>query len=240
VEGIAGVVEGGIVEGLFGYEAGQASSGDCLGWFTANAVPERLRLDARGGRTIHDILSEKAAELEPGESGLIALDWLNGNRSVLVDADLSGAVIGITLSTRPEHIYRALIEATAFGTRKIIDTFEKAGLRVRNIRAGGSLAKNDLLMKIYADVLQRDVLVVEAPEVSARGAAILAGIAAGHFTDATEGADRIGTRFARTFSPTPSHATIYGKLYAEYEELHDYFGRGRNPVMKTLKELARK
>ncbi|MFV1979823.1 MAG: ribulokinase [Rhodothermia bacterium] len=240
VQGVSGVVEGGIVDGLFGYEAGQASSGDCFAWFTANAVPDEYGLLARGARTIHDVLSEKAADLDPGENGLLALDWFNGNRSVLADADLSGAIIGITLSTRPEEIYRALIEATAFGTRKIIDTFEDAGLPINTIRAGGSLAKNDLLMKIYSDVLQRDILVVEAPEVSARGAAILAGVAAGRFETAGEGAERIGTRFARTFSPDRAHAEVYEKLYSEYEKLHDYFGRGDNPVMKVLKETRRK
>jgi len=240
VQGLSGVVEGGIVEGLFGYEAGQASTGDCLAWFAANAVPDEYGLLARGARTIHDVLSEKAADIEPGASGLLALDWFNGNRSVLVDADLSGVIIGITLRTRPEEIYRALIEATAFGTRKIFDTFEEAGLPIRTIRAGGSLAKNDLIVKIYSDVLQRDILVVESPEVSARGAAILAGVAAGQFETAGEGAERIGTRFARTFSPNHDHAEIYEKLYSEYERLHDYFGRGENPVMKTLKESRRK
>lgn len=240
VQGVSGVVEGGIVDGLFGYEAGQASSGDCFAWFTDNAVPDEYRVLARSGRTVHDVLSEKAADLDPGESGLLVLDWFNGNRSVLVDADLSGAIIGITLATRPEEIYRALIEATAFGTRKIIDTFEEAGLPIETIRAGGSLAKNHLLVKIYADVLQRDILVVESSEVSARGAAILAGVAAGQFKTAGEGAERIGTRFAKTFSPDRDHAEIYEKLYVEYERLHDYFGRGENPVMKTLKQSRRK
>ncbi len=240
VQGVSGVVEGGIIDGLFGYEAGQAASGDIFRWFTENAVPDQYRLLARGSHTIYDVLSEKAADLGPGESGLLALDWFNGNRSVLVDADLSGVIIGITLGTRPEEIYRALIEATAFGTRKIIDTFEDAGLPINTIRAGGSLAKNDLLMKIYADVLRRDILIVEAPEVSARGAAILAGVAAGQFETAGEGAERIGTRFARTFSPDRAHAEVYEKLYSEYEKLHDYFGRGENPVMKILRETRRK
>jgi L-ribulokinase len=240
VQGVSGVVEGGIVDGLFGYEAGQASTGDCFAWFTSNAISDEYRLLARGGRTIHDVLSEKAADLEPGGSGLLVLDWFNGNRSVLVDADLSGAIIGITLTTRPEEIYRALIEATAFGTRKIIETFEEAGLPINTIRAGGSLATNDLLMKIYADILQRDILIVESPEVSARGAAILAGVASGQFKAVGEGAERIGTRFARSFSPNRDHAEIYQKLYSEYEKLHDYFGRGDNTVMKMLREFRRK
>lgn len=240
VEGISGVVDGGIVEGLYGYEAGQAATGDCLGWFVAHSVPDEYRLQARAGRTIHDVLSERAAELAPGESGLLALDWLNGNRSVLVDADLSGVIIGLTLNTRPEEIYRALVEATAFGTRKVIATFEEAGLAVRNVRAGGGLAKNDLLMKTYADILKRDILVVDSPEVSARGAAILAGIATGEFETAAEGAERMGTRFARTYSPNRAHSETYDTLYSDYERLHDYFGRGTNPVMKTLKNFRRK
>lgn len=240
VEGISGVVEGGIIEGLFGYEAGQASTGDALAWFAANAVPDEYRVEARAGRSLHDVLSDKAAELSPGENGLIALDWLNGNRSVLVDAELSGAIIGITMSTRPEEIYRALVEATAFGTRKIVETFEQSGLKVNNIRAGGSLARNDLLMKIYADILKRDLLVVDSTEVSARGAAILAGVAAGEFETAADGAERVGTRFAKTFSPDRTRAEIYDRLYAEYENLHDYFGRTDSQIMKTLRALRRK
>jgi L-ribulokinase len=240
VEGISGVVDGGIVEGLYGYEAGQAATGDSFAWFAANSVPDEYRVQARAGRTVHDVLSEQAAELRPGESGLLALDWLNGNRSVLVDADLSGAILGITLATRAEEIYRALIEATAFGTRKIVATFEDAGLPVRNVRAGGGLVKNELLMKIYADVLKRDILVVDSPEVSARGSAILAGIAAGVFETAAQGAERMGTRFARTISPSRENTEIYDTLYKEYEKVHDYFGRGTNQVMKTLMNFRRK
>jgi L-ribulokinase len=240
VPGIAGVVEGGIIEGLFAYEAGQASTGDALAWFTANSLPDEYRLKARAGISIHDVLSDMAAAYEPGESGLLALDWLNGNRSVLVDADLTGAIIGLTLATRPEEIYRTLIEATAFGTRKIVETFEEAGLDVTNIRAGGSLAGNDLLMKIYADVLKRDLLVVESSEVSARGAAILAGVASGEFASAAEGTERVGTRFARTYSPNNARSDVYDRLYAEYEYLHDFFGRSDSHVMKTLKVLRRK
>jgi len=143
VEGIAGVVEDGIVPGLFGYEAGQAGVGDIFAWFVENGVPPAYHREAAGqGVSLHDLLAEKASALRPGQSGLLALDWWNGNRSTLVDAELSGLLIGATLATKAEEIYRALIEATAFGTRIIIETFTEQGVAVDSITAGGGLTKN--------------------------------------------------------------------------------------------------
>jgi len=187
----------------------------------------------------HEYLSELASNLSPGASGLLALDWLNGNRSTLVDAELSGMILGITLATRPEEMYRALIEATAFGTRVIVEAFESAGLPIRNIRAGGTLAGNPVVAQIYADVLAREVLVVDSPEVSARGAAILGSAAAGVFESVSEAAERLGTRIARTFAPRNETREIYDEIFREYIELYDYFGRGDNPVMKSLRRLRR-
>jgi len=240
VPGIAGVVRDGIIAGLFGYEAGQAASGDSLAWFVDNCTPGSYsREAARLGVSVHQYLSELASELRPGGAGLLALDWLNGNRSTLVDAELSGLILGITLGTRPEAIYRALIESTAFGTRVIIDAFENAGLPIANIRAGGSLAGNQVAAQIYADVLGREILVVDSPEVSARGAAILGAAAAGLFNSVSAAAAALGTRIARTFVPRSQTHDAFHSLFLEYAELYDYFGRGSNPVMKTLRRLMR-
>lgn len=237
VPGIAGVVRGGIVPDLFGYEAGQPATGDALAWFVEHALPGRIDYVPRGNDTVHDLLSEKARRLRPGASGLLALDWLNGNRSILVDANLSGLILGIGLRTRPEDIYRALVESTAFGTRMIIDTFAANGLPTTAIRAGGSLVKNDFVAQIYADVLQREIFVVDSPEVSARGAAVLGGTAAGVFESTAAGIEQVGTRIARTFVPDAAHREAYETLYAEYARLYTYFGEGENPVMQTLKRL---
>jgi len=238
VPGIAGVVRDGIVEGLYGYEAGQAASGDSLAWFVENALPTEYATDAtRRGASPHEFLSELASNLAPGESGLLALDWLNGNRSTLVNADLSGIIIGLTLGTRPEEIYRALIESTAYGTRVIIDAFESAGLPIKNVRAGGTLAGNSVIAQIYADVLGREVLVSDSPEVSARGAAILGAAAAALFPSVAAAADALGTRIARTFIPRRDAQEQYDRLYHEFTVLYDYFGRGSNEVMKTLRHF---
>ena len=240
VPGIAGVVEDGIVGGLFGYEAGQAASGDVLAWFVDKMVPVSYSREAvRQGLAVHDYLSALCANQLPGESGLIALDWFNGNRSTLVDAELSGLVLGITLGTRPEEIYRALIEATAFGTRVIVDAFEDAGLPVRTVRAGGTLAGNEVIAQIYADVLGRQIAVVDASGVSARGAAILGASASGLFPSVAAATAELGTRLARTFFPHPNAQKTYDELYAEYKQLYDHFGRGANDVMKRLRVLKR-
>ena len=161
VEGMCGVVEDGIVPGYFGYEAGQSALGDIFAWFTQHAVPPEYHAAAEArGIDVHDVLAEEAAALRPGESGLLALDWWNGNRSVLVDADLSGLLVGMTLATRAPEIYRALIEATAFGTRVIVEAFEQAGLPVEAIVACGGLPeRNPLLMQIFADVVGREIAV---------------------------------------------------------------------------------
>ena len=156
---MCGVVEDGVVPGLFGYEAGQSAVGDIFAWFVENAVPRSYHeLAAKRGVDIHELLEQEAAALRPGESGLLALDWWNGNRSVLVDADLRGLLVGMTLATRAPEIYRALIEATAFGTRVIIEAFESAGVTVDEVVACGGLPeRNKLLMQIYADVTGREV-----------------------------------------------------------------------------------
>ncbi|MEI8133251.1 MAG: ribulokinase [Leptolinea sp.] len=244
VEGICGVVEDGIVPGYFAYEAGQAGAGDIFAWFVDNCVPLEYHEEARQkGISLHEILGQKASRLAPGESGLLALDWWNGNRSVLVDADLSGLLVGATLSTRPEEIYRALIEATAFGTRMIIEAFNNQGVPVNSIIAGGGLTKNKMLMQIYADVMGIELAVTGADQVSALGAAMLgavaAGKAAGGYEKLAEAAHAMAQPHANVYKPILANAKVYDELYIEYARLYDYFGRGENPVMKSLLRIKK-
>ncbi len=243
--GISGVVADGILPGLYGYEAGQACVGDHFAWFVENATPASYQREAEArGMSVYDLLEEKAAQLRPGESGLLALDWWNGNRSVLVDADLTGMMVGLTLSTRAEEIFRALIEATAFGTRMIIETFIENGIPVREIVATGGLPdQNRLLMQIYADVTGLPLHVAASGQTSALGAAmhgaVAAGAAAGGYDSLTEAAARMAGLRDERYLPISENQAIYQKLYEEYRILHDYFGRGDNDVMKRLKAIRR-
>lgn len=242
VEGISGVVEDGIVSGFYGYEAGQAGAGDIFAWFLEQAVPPLYHREAAQRKvSLHDLLTEKASLLRPGESGLLALDWWNGCRSTLVDADLSGLLIGCTLRTRAEEIYRALIEATAFGTRVIIEAFTGQGVPVDNIVTGGSLTKNPMLMQIYADVTGRDMTVAGAEQASALGAAMLGAVAAGPETgghaSVAEAVARMAPLSTRQYRPIASNQPTYDDLYSEYHRLYNYFGRGENRVIKNLRRL---
>lgn len=243
VPGMCGVVEGGILPGMFGYEAGQSCVGDHFAWFTENCVPAQYQAEAQArGVNLHQLLETKAAALKPGESGLVALDWWNGNRSVLVDVDLTGLLIGATLATRPEEIYRALIEATAYGTRMIIETFERHGVAIREIVAAGGLPeRNHLLMQIYADVTGREFKVVGTTQAPALGAAmhgaVAAGPVAGGYGDIVAAAAKMAHLKPESYRPIPANQAVYDRLYAEYVTLHDYFGRGANDVMKRLKAI---
>jgi len=241
IPGMCGVVEDGIIPGLFGYEAGQSCVGDHFAWFTENCVPAQYVEEAhQQGLNLHELLELKAASLQPGESGLLALDWWNGNRSVLVDVDLTGLLVGATLATKPEEIYRALIEATAYGTRIIIESFEKNGVAVDELVAAGGLPeRNRLLMQIYADVTGREIKVVGTAQAgaycSAMHGAVAAGAQAGGFDTIQQAAAALGTLKSEFYSPNPASSGVYDSLYAEYVTLHDYFGRGANDVMKRLK-----
>mgnify|MGYP001255383300 FL=1 len=243
VEGMCGVVEDGIIPGYFGYEAGQSAVGDIFEWYVEEAVPAYVKEAAeREGVGVHEWLEARAAKLKPGESGLIALDWWNGNRSVLVDADLTGVIVGMTLLTKPEEIYRALLEATAFGTRKIVEAFDESGVAVKELYACGGLPqKNRLLMQIYADVTNREIKVAASKQTPAVGAAmfaaVAAGSAAGGYDSIVEAAKKMARVREESFKPIPENAAIYDRLYKEYTALHDYFGRGANDVMKRLKAL---
>ncbi|WP_404455498.1 ribulokinase [Virgibacillus necropolis] len=243
VEGMCGVVEDGIIPGFYGYEAGQPAVGDIFAWYVDQAVPEYVKKEADiEGIDVHQLLERKAASYKPGETGLLALDWWNGNRSVLVDTDLSGLLVGMTLQTKPEEIYRALLESTAFGTREIVDAFHTNGVEVNELYVCGGLPhKNKLLIQIYADVTNRPIKVADSIQTPALGAAMFGAVAAGAVNggydtiiDATQKMARIKDEVIK---PIPENVAIYEKLYKEYATLHTYFGRGENDVMKRLRAL---
>lgn len=241
VPGMCGVVDGGIVDGLYGYEAGQSGVGDIFGWFTRTAVPGDYADEAATrGISVHELLTEKASAQAVGEHGLVALDWHSGNRSVLVDHELSGLVIGQTLASRPEDVYRALLESTAFGTRVILETFRDSGVPVTELVIAGGLTKNRLLMQIYADVTRLPLSVIGSEQGPALGSAIHAAVAAGAYPDVATAAARMGRVERAAFVPDEAGATAYDPLFKEYVRLHDHFGRGGNDVMKRLKALRRK
>ncbi|MGI6189136.1 MAG: ribulokinase [Clostridiales bacterium] len=245
VPGICGVVEDGIIPGYFGYEAGQSCVGDHFEWFVNNCVPVEYKQEAKDkGISLYKLLADKAGKLAVGESGLVALDWWNGNRSVLVDVDLTGVILGCTLLTKPEDIYRALIEATAYGTRMIIETFEGAGLPIYELYAAGGIAEKDpFMMQIYADVTNREIKISASSQTPALGSAMFGAVAAGKERggyDSIVDAAKVMARVKdKVYKPVPENVRMYDKLYAEYKILHDYFGRGANDVMKRLKEIRR-
>jgi L-ribulokinase len=243
VEGMCGVVEDGILPGMFGFEAGQSAVGDIFAWFVDELVPPAYHREAeRSGLDAHAVLEREAARLAPGQSGLLALDWWNGNRSVLVDVDLSGLLLGATLATRAPDIYRALIEATAFGTRVIVDGFEAAGVAVNEIVACGGLPdRNRLLMQIYADVTGRQIAVAASSQTPALGSAMFAAVAAGPGAGGYDSIEEAALRMAglrgERYLPDEGRGRVYDELFAEYVSLHDHFGRGGNEVMKRLRAI---
>lgn len=241
IPGVCGIVDGSILPGYYGIEAGQSAVGDIFLWFVNNLAPESY------GRTTEERfrrLAERAAPQKPGEHGLIALDWNNGNRTILVDARLSGLLIGQTLHTKPHEIYRALIEATAFGALTIIKRIEEYGVPVNEIvNCGGLAAKNPLLMQIYADVTGRPMSISRSDQTCALGAAIFGAVAAGRkaggFATVGEAQKAICGVKPQVFTPNKADHSIYSNLYRLYRELHDAFGttawRGKlNHVMKDL------
>ena len=241
VPGMCGVVDGGIVSGLWGYEAGQSGVGDIFAHFVETHVPPAYRERAEAeGLTVHEYLTRLAARQRVGQHGLIALDWHSGNRSVLVDHELSGLLIGETLATRPEDIYRALIEATAFGTRTIIETFDAAGVPVEELVVVGGLVKNRLLTQIYSDVTRLPLSLITSEQGPALGSAIHAAVAAGLYPDVRAAAAVMGRVERAVYTPDREAADRYDELYREYRELHDYFGRGGNRVMRRLRDIQRR
>ena len=243
VPGMCGVVADGIMPGFYGYEAGQSCVGDHFAWFIDNCLPKEYYDAAeKAGMNIHKYLRSKAEAQKPGESGLLALDWWNGNRSVLVDVDLTGMLIGMTLTTKPEEIYRALIEATAYGTREIIENYRRNGVPVEEFYASGGISQKDpMTMQIYADVLKMPVKIAGSMQGPALGSAIFGAVAAGAdkggYDSVFDAARAMGSIKNVVYNPVKENSDIYDKLFAEYQILHDYFGRGENDVMKRLKKI---
>ena len=243
VPGMCGVVADGIMPGFYGYEAGQSCVGDHFAWFIDNCLPKEYYDAAeKAGMNIHKYLRSKAEAQKPGESGLLALDWWNGNRSVLVDVDLTGMLIGMTLTTKPEEIYRALIEATAYGTREIIENYRRNGVPVEEFYASGGISQKDpMTMQIYADVLKMPVKIAGSMQGPALGSAIFGAVAAGAdkggYDSVFDAARAMGSIRNVVYNPIKENSDIYDKLFAEYQILHDYFGRGANDVMKRLKKI---
>jgi L-ribulokinase len=239
VEGMCGVVRDGILPGYYGFEAGQSGVGDIFAWFVNNAVPPEYHDAAKqAGVTLHEHLTSEADRQKPGEHGLVALDWWNGNRSTLVDADLTGLLIGATLGTRAPDIYRALIESTAYGTREIIESFERKSIPVHEIVAAGGLAeKNPMLVQIYADVTGKPMKLAGSGQAPALGSAMHAAVAAGVYPNIEAAAEKMGKLREGVVQPIAENQAVYDQLFAEYKTLYDYFGRGKNDVMKRLKKI---
>lgn len=227
VPGVFGVVDGGVCEGSWAYEAGQSAVGDMFAWFVANCVPGRYVDEAeRRGIGIHELLTERASRQGVGEHGLVALDWWNGNRSTLVDSQLSGLIIGQTLQTTPEDLYRALLESTAFGARRIIENFEEHGAPVKEIRIAGGLLRNSFLMQMYADVTRRPLKTARTLQAGAHGSAIFAAVAAGAYEDVVDAAEAMAGVSETAYLPDEEAANAYDSLYAHYAALYEFFGRG--------------
>lgn len=237
VKGVTANISGGFYPGLQTYASGQASVGDSFQWFMENCLPESYAVAARQrGQNIHDYLSELAAALAPGESGMIGLEWFNGSKA-MPDKKLSGVLLGMTMQTRPEHIYRTLLEATAFGVRNLLENHENAGVSINHIIACGGIAnKNPLMMQIYADVLGKPIAINSCTQAPALGTAIYAAAAAepGDFREALKAAvKRMHAPCGKVYTPDIARAAKYDKLYAEYIRLSDYFS-GENAVMDML------
>ncbi len=235
IPGICGIVKGAILPGFYGIEAGQSAVGDIFKWW--------VEVVCQGNAALHAQLTKEAAQLAPAQSGLLALDWNNGNRTILVDQRLSGALLGTTLHTTRAEIYRALIEATAFGARAIIERIREYGVPIdRVVCAGGIAEKNPLLMQIYADVTGCTMLVAGSSQACALGSAISAAVLAGAHPDFPAAQKAMTSLKKVSYKPKAAAQKTYGELYALYRQLHDAFG-GLNKnadlsrVMKDLLEL---
>ncbi|MSU04968.1 MAG: ribulokinase [Pedosphaera sp.] len=241
IPGVCGVVREGVMPGLWAYEAGQAGVGDMLSWFVENSLPAEVFAAARRHTSgVHGVLSDRAAQLKVGQSGLLALDWWNGNRSVLMDADLSGLLVGLTIQTKPHEIYRALVEGMAFGTRKIIEAFTSQKIQVREVVACGGLAsKNPFILQVYADVIGRPIHLAAATEASALGAAIFAAVSGGVYRNFKSAIQTMTQPPIQVFTPDPQRHRQYELLYKEYTRLHDFFGATTDSTMKRLRTMQR-
>jgi L-ribulokinase len=237
VPGLCGIVNGSVLPGYFGLEAGQSAVGDIFNWFVNYLQP--------GGKKAgsHEELTKDAAKLKPGESGLLALDWNNGNRTILVDQRLTGLLVGQTLCTTPAEIYRALIEATAYGALTIINRFEEYGVKIGQVvNCGGIAEKNPLVMQIYADVTGQPMKISRSAQTCALGAAIAGAVVAGAHEDFASAQKAMTGLKPRVFKPNPGAHAVYRGLYALYKKCHDAFGTKEwngnlHEVMKQLLEI---
>jgi L-ribulokinase len=245
IPGVCGIVEGSVMEGYYGLEAGQSAVGDIFNWFVKNLVPMAYAKEAKDANiSIHQLLTKKALRMKVGETGLMALDWNNGNRTIIVDQLLTGLLVGQTLHTKPEEIYRALIESTGFGARMIVERFEEFGVKVEDVIFTGGIAdKNDFLNQTYADILGRPVKISRSSQTCALGAALFgavaAGKAAGGFSKAEEGQE-IFCRFkSKVFTPIRKNADAYNALFGIYRKLHDSFGLKDGALSSVMKDLIK-
>jgi L-ribulokinase len=244
VPGICGVVRDGLVPGFYGYEAGLCCFGDHFAWAAENLMTlDYVKEAQERGLSPLKLLIEKASRQAPGAHGLIALNWFNGNRNILVNANLSGAFIGMTLRTKPEDMLRALIEATAYGTRVIIENYREYGVNVNTFVAGGGIARKDpFTMQMFADILKMDIRIAGSTQIPALAsgiyAAAVAGKAAGGYDTLEEASAAMNSVSDLVYRPNPEASAVYDKLFAEYKLLHDYFGRGGNDVMMRLRDIA--
>jgi L-ribulokinase len=234
IPGLCGIVPESVMPGFYGMEAGQSAVGDIFNWFVQIVEP--------GGKEkgSHAALTAGAEKLRPGESGLLSLDWHNGNRTVLVDQRLTGAILGLTLHTTPAEIYRALIEATAFGARVIVERLEEYGVKVQTVISGGGIAaKNPMAMQIYADIFGRPVQISSSDQTCALGSAIVAAVVAGAHKNYADGIKAMVGPPARTFTPTKEGTPVYEKLYRLYRQVHDAFGvpGADGSLFNVMKEL---
>lgn len=239
-KGVCGAFEGGIVPGFYALESGLAAVGDMLGWFVDNCVPESYAQFAEEQNlNMHELLIKLGMKNKVGASGLLAIDWWNGNKTPYVDGELSGTILGLTLQTKPEEIYRALMEATAYGTKMIMETFEEEGLEIQEIIASGGIAeKNPLFMQIYADVLGKEIKIAACKQTAALGASIYAAVAAGadkggydSFEDAVVAMSGVKNII---YQPNKNHKEIYNKIYEEYKNISKYLGQGTGNILKEL------
>ena len=227
VNGICGSVEDGIIPGLVAYEAGQSAVGDIFDWYINNCVPEKYMQEARDkGKSIFSLMDEKASDIGIGESGIIALDWWNGNRTPYADYSLKGVILGMNLHTKPEEIYRGILESTAFGTKAIVDLYEENGVEINEVYAAGGISqKNSFMMKMYADVLGKEIQIAASTQAGAKGSAIFASVAGGYFATAKDAAEVIADKCEKVYYPTPENTEKYEVIYKKYRKLSEYFAK---------------
>ncbi|MGA7149718.1 MAG: ribulokinase [Microbacterium sp.] len=240
VAGVAGAVRSSVAPGMWTYEAGQAGVGDMFAAFARNHVPNHYFAEADAeGIDVLELLTRRAAQLRPGQGRVLALDWWSGNRSPYADAHLSGALIGLTLATTAPEIYRALLEAAAYGQRSIIDSFEDAGLEVTDIVAcGGLTLRSPLLMQLLADITGRAIRVSPLLQTAAFGAALHAAVAAGAFADVSDAAASLGDRAAMTYTPDPQSSAAYEASYQDYRRIQHFFGDEHPQLMHRLRHAT--